>query len=204
MAVGRDGYAYVLYVGALLGACIGINQVDIETGACVGLIPFTCNTSGFDTFGMGYVTDNADTTAEKLYIGNAALPAQLATLDVTNGEVSVIGSLASAGPEFTGNALGELWGFFPSAATPTIAQIDKATGQMVSGETYPLSTLSNDANAWAFAHWGGAYYVFYKTFTDGSTNVYKFQDGALTTHFANTGKYIVGAGVSTCAPTVIE
>jgi hypothetical protein len=204
MAVGRDGYAYVLYVGALLGACVGINKVDIETGVCQGLIPFVCGTSGFDTFGMGYVTDGPDTSAEKLYVGNALSPAQLATLDVTNGVVSPIGNLASAGPEFTGNGLGELWGFFPSAGTPTVAQINKADGTVIAGDVYPLSDLTNDANAWAFAHWGGAYYIFYKTYGDTSTNVYKLQDGVLTTHIANTGKYIVGAGVSTCAPTVIE
>jgi hypothetical protein len=204
MAVGRDGYAYILYVGVLAGNCIGINKVDIETGECLGLIPFTCNTEGFATFGMGYVTDGPSTTDEKLYIGNALDPAQFGTLDVTTGAVSVIGNLASAGPEFTGNGLGELWGFFPSATTPTVAQIDKATGAAITGEVFPLSGLTNDANAWAFAHWGGDYYIFYKTFTDGSTNVYKLHDGVMTTHIANTGKYIVGAGVSTCAPTVIE
>jgi hypothetical protein len=204
MAVGRDGYAYVLYVGVLAGACIGINKIDIETGECLGLTPFSCGTGGFSTFGMGYVTDGPDTSAEKLYVGNSLAPASFATLDVATGEVSSIGTLAAAGPEFTGNGLGELWGFFPSAATPTVAQIDKETGQAIEGTVYGLTELSNDANAWAFAHWGGAYYIFYKTFTDASTNVYKFEDGIMTTHLANTGKYIVGAGVSTCAPTVIE
>ena len=203
MSVGRDGFAYILFVqGALTYNCVGINKVNIETGQCVGLTPFSCGTQGFDTFGMGYVTDSATTTAERLWVGNSESPANLATLDIATGQVQIQAGLAASGPEFTGNSLGELWGFFPMAATPVVARIDKDTGTAV--ETYQLSSLSNDANAWAFAHWGGSYYIFYKTVSDASTNVYKLQNGNLTTHIANTGKYIVGAGVSTCAPTVVE
>jgi len=206
MAVGRDGYAYVLFTDELFESCFGINKVDIETGACEGLIPFTCGTSGFDMFGMGFVTDGPDTTQEKLYVGDMLSPSQLATLDVTNGEVSVIGILESAGPEFTGNGLGELWGFFPNAPTPTVSQIDKSTGQTIADETYPLSELSAGATAWAFAYWGGANYIFYRghDIEEPWTNVYKLEDGVFTTHLVDTGKIIVGAGVSTCAPTVIE
>jgi hypothetical protein len=203
MSVGRDGFAYVLFVqGALAYTCKGINKVNIETGECLGLTPFSCGTQGFSTFGMGYVTDSATTTDESLWIGNSESPANLATLDIATGQIQLQAGLAAAGPEFTGNSLGELWGFFPMAATPVVARIDKGTGTAV--ETYPLPSLSNDANAWAFAHWGGSYYIFYKTFSDASTNVYKLTNGTLTTHIANTGKYIVGAGVSTCAPVVVE
>ena len=203
MSVGRDGYAYILFVdGAFTYSCVGINKVDIETGECLGLTPFNCGDQGFDTFGMGFVTDSASTTAERLWVGNSESPASLGTIDVETGAVSIEGSLAASGPEFTGNSLGELWGFFPMVATPTVAQIDKSSGTVI--EDFPLNQISNDANAWAFAHWGGAYYIFYKTMSDASTNVYKLEDGVMTTHATNTGKYIVGAGVSTCAPVVVE
>jgi len=196
-----------LYVeSGLLGYnCVGINKVSIETGECLGLTPFSCGASGFSTFGMGYVTDSAETTDEKLYIGNSEAAAGFATLDVSTGAVTPIGTLAAQAPEFTGNSLGELWGFFPQAASPTVAQIDKTNGSFIYSTVVDLTPPGLGNTAWAFAHWGGAYYIFYYNSTvDSSTNVYKFEDGVMTTHLANTGAIIVGAGVSTCAPIVIE
>ena len=196
MSVDRNGWAYVLFGPP----CIGINRVDIKTGACKGLISFTCGTSDFSDFGMGYVTDGPDTLEEKLYIANLDQPSQLATLDVKTGKVNVVGSITYAGGEFTGNSLGQLWGFFPRESPPIVAQIDKTNGQAIKDQIFPLSSLSNSAAAWAFAHWGGAYYIFYKTYEESSTSVYKLQGGVLTTHISGSGKLIVGAGVSTCAP----
>ncbi|MFO8070966.1 MAG: hypothetical protein R6V85_03740 [Polyangia bacterium] len=204
MSVGRDGYAYVLFVEQGLADfnCKAVNKVDIETGECLGATPFQCGSQGFNTFGMGYVTDGSSTSEERLWIGSSSSPPNLGTLDVESGQVTVEASLAASGPEFTGNSLGELWGFFPMANTPAVAQIDKTTGSPI--ETYQLGELSNNANAWAFAFWGGAFYIFYKTMSDASTNVYKLEDGVLTTHISDTGTYIVGAGVSTCAPVEVE
>jgi hypothetical protein len=203
MSVGRDGYAYVLFVEGLLAFnCVDVFQVDIDTGECIEGTPFNCGTEGFNTFGMGYVTVSDTSSDEELYIGDANNPADLATLDVSNGQITWKGNLAAGGPEFTGNALGELWGFFPQTFPPRVAQIDKDSGAEM--QTYPLDSLSSNANMWAFAFWGGDFYIFYKTFDDNSTNVYKLSDGELTTHIFDSGKFIVGAGVSTCAPVVIE
>jgi hypothetical protein len=53
--------------------------------------------------------------------------------------------------------------------------------------------------AYAFAFWGGDFYVF--TGTEGTTTVTKWDPAAGTESFhATLPATIVGAGVSTCAP----
>jgi hypothetical protein len=194
MAVARDGTAYVLFANAS-STCAGIFAVNTETAECIEKTPFAC---GFGLFGMGFATDGASTTDETLYIGKTGTGAngQLGSLDTTTWQMTPIGT-TGASPEFTGNSLGELWGFFPQAGK--IAQIDKSSGAEI--VKWPL-TLSTSANAWAFAHWGGSYYIFYKTTAQASTFVYQVTNGAMTTYMPKTGTTIVGAGVSTCAPVV--
>jgi hypothetical protein len=194
MSVARDGTAYVLHQGALGGGCKGIFPVSTSDASCGQQTVFKCGTDGFGVFGMGFATDSGSTTAEKLYVGNAS---QFATLDIENGTIDARGPL-NGDPEFTGNSKGELWGFFPTAATPKVAQLDKDTGQLL--VEWPLQSLSNSASAWAFAFWGGSFYVFYQSLGDASTNVYKVTDGLMENYMMNTGRRIVGAGVSTCAP----
>jgi hypothetical protein len=192
MAVTRDAVAYVLFQNG------DIFEVSTSDATCTAT-PYVTGQSGFSVFGMGFATDGADTTAETLYIADSA---SLATID-DDWIVGIVGSIAGD-PELTGNGLGELWGFFPTAATPHVSQIDKANGSLVT--TYPMSGLSSDASAWAFAYWGAAFYVFYESILDTSTYVYKVdaESGAVETYISDSGKRIVGAGVSTCAPTAIE
>ena len=211
MSVSRDGHAYVLYGNADIWApggfqCVGVHKVTIDTAAFVQQTPFVCGSSGFNKFGMGYATNGPETIDETLFIGNS-LQADLATLDVATGAVVVQGAMPNQGPEFTGNALGELWGFFPYDIPPTAKHIDKNSGAAL--ETLVLSSLPDVGSAllsaaWAFAYWGGSFYIFYMVEPpDTSTYVYKLEyDGTLTTYIPNTGLRIVGAGVSTCAPIV--
>ena len=110
----------------------------------------------------------------------------------------------SGWPELTGTGSGQLWGFFPSATTtPKVSQLDKSSG--IDGTVYPLPSLSGQPAAWAFAFWGGDFWVFLERQTDSSTSVYRVNgtSGTISTAKANTGRTIVGAGVSTCAPTMI-
>lgn len=191
MAIARDGTAYVLY-NAL--GCVGIYPVSIITGACGQKTAFSCGTEGFRTFGMGFVTLTANSTIEDLYIGNSS---QLAILDHEDWEIDIMGEL-SGNPEFTGNGKGELWGFFTTTTPPRVSRLDKNTGRLL--ETWKLPKLSVYPSAWAFAFWGGSFYIFYAALMQTSTNVYRVEDGVMETYMINTGKRIVGAGVSTCAP----
>jgi hypothetical protein len=210
MAISRDGFAYVLYGGTdWLGEyeCDDVYQVNIVTGQCLGGTPFTCGAQGFTKFGMGYATDTANTDNDRLYIGSS-IGTDLGTLDTASGAVTRIGTLPIEGGEFTGNASGELWGFFPYANPPTVHQIDKANGAIL--RSFPLGTLPSigmaTSAAWAFAFWGGSFYLFYMLSPpDESTRVYRIDaEGVLTTHIDVTGLRIVGAGVSTCAPIIVR
>jgi hypothetical protein len=208
MAVSREGYAYVLFGESDpyfpdTYNCSAVNKVDIQTAQCLGPTPFQCGAKGFEKFGMGYATESDQSTKETLYIGNSLTPA-LGSIDVTTGAVQSLGTMPNMGPEFTGNSVGELWGFFPYESPAAAIKLNKSNGQAL--QTLSLSSLP-DANqglsmAWAFAYWGGEFYIFYMVSPpDSSSNVYKLNyNGTVTKYIANTGIVIVGAGVSTCAP----
>ncbi|MCA9590689.1 MAG: hypothetical protein KC657_35560, partial [Myxococcales bacterium] len=55
--------------------------------------------------------------------------------------------------------------------------------------------------AFAFAHWGGDFWLF--TAPQGKSQVtrLKYDDGTVETVKTDVGFEVVGAGVSTCAPT---
>jgi hypothetical protein len=192
MSVTRDAVAHVLLQDGRL------NRVSTQDAACEEITQYVPDSGGFFLFGMGYATDGPDTEEETLYIGDEA---SLGYIDETTWQPFALGP-TSGNPELTGTGAGELWGFFPTDAPPHVSRLDKGTAEVL--ESFPLPELSSDANAWAFAFWGGAFYIFYKTFDDPSTTVYKLEDGVLETYMADTGKYIVGAGVSTCAPLDVE
>lgn len=211
MSVGRDGFAYVLLGDYdLLGSwsCTGIFKVSLDDAACLGQTPFQCGASGFSKFGMGFATLTAGSTEDRLYIGNTEGGSELGNLDVSTGAVQVVGNLPNRGGEFTGNANGELWGFFPYETPPAIIQIDKTTAQAlyrVDLDSLPSMGAATSA-AWAFAFWGGSFFVFYEVEPpDTSTNVYRLDpEGVFSLYIPNTGLRIVGAGVSTCAPVVVQ
>ena len=60
-------------------------------------------------------------------------------------------------------------------------------------------------NAWAFAYWGGRYYIFYLGALGTSSSIFRLtpDTGAVEVVIPETGYRIVGAGVSTCAPTIL-
>jgi hypothetical protein len=192
MAVTRDAVAYVLMLDGVIW------EVSTADASCTAT-PYQTGQQGFTTFGMGFATDGPDVTTEKLFVAD---PSKLAWIDDA-WKLSLVGPI-TGNPELTGNGLGELWGFFPQAATVHISHIDKAAASEI--DTFNLPSLSNGASAWAFAYWGGAFYVFYQADADPSTSVYRVRadDGQIETWMADTGRRIVGAGVSTCAPTTVQ
>jgi hypothetical protein len=71
--------------------------------------------------------------------------------------------------------------------------------------TYMLPTLQGPPMAWAFAFWGGDYWIFLAKGTETNTSVYQIDggNGNIKSTTPAPGRLIVGAGVSTCAPVVI-
>lgn len=198
MSVARDGHAWVLYNSGELFS-VAINGL-----ACTKLA--WTPPSGVKVFGMGFSTDQQGGDAETLFIGGGLTQEQatytLAAVNPATMTSSIVGTEPGL-PEMTGTGNAELWGFFPDAASAKVVKFDKTNGSMIT--TYPEPTLAGTMTAYAFAHWGGDYWVFLLKGSETSTTVYQVDGatGQITSTTPTSGRTIVGAGVSTCAPVVI-
>ena len=213
MSVDRDARAWVLYTSG------EIFLVDTANASSCTNSGFGIGQSGFELFGMGFVADSPGSSDETLFISGGSADVtgsgNLGSVDPDTLLVTSIGALPSAdySPEMTGTGDAKLFGYYPSdVGTNMVAEINKATGANVA--THPLAALcSGDCviRAWAFAHWGGQFYIFITT-SDllGLTNTARVilldpdtGSNQVITGLGDTGKIIVGAGVSTCAPFVV-
>ena len=192
MGVSRDGYAYVRYSDDT------VQQVDLTTLDC-NSTSYSDRATDFGSFGMGYATDDGDTWRDQLYIANSTW---LAVVDTATWTVDVLGRMSSQS-ELTGNAAGELWAILPLETPAELVRLDKETG--AEAEVLQLRGFPSPSNidAFAFATWGGNFYIFVRTYGMGSTtDVYEVtSDGTMTLVLEDSGMDVVGAGVSTCAPT---
>ena len=191
MAVDRNGVAWVLFANGK------IFHVNTETVACSATSFAPCQ-SNFCSFGMGFVSDAPGSAAETLYVSgvyNSPPGLGLARIDTASLALLPIADydlLAGKGAELTGTGDARLFGYFQD--TPIkLAEIDKGTAKIL-GITnlteIPVGT------SWAFAFWGGSFYVM------SGTGIRKYEPATNTTTLihGNVGFNIVGAGVSTCAP----
>lgn len=197
MAVDRTGMAFVLFQS---GNIYKVSTTDASCSAS-GYKP---SQLGWDRFGMGYVSDAAGSESETLFVIDGSNIGGGANKGL--GKISSAGLLSSVGQfdmglagrtaEVTGLGDGRLFAFFVGDSGSSVAEIDKGTGKVVSNEPQALPSIS----AWAFAHWGGSFYLF--NGDGGPSKVHKYTPGKGTTQVvADAGYSIVGAGVSTCAPT---
>lgn len=203
MAVDREATAWVIYDSGELFT-VNIKQ-----------LPLTCVKTGFmpqlavAKFGMGFVADTPGSKEETLFIsgsdfGSSLSSTRFGTLStVPPYTVTLLGTLSGA-PELTGTGDAKLWAFSPNVMPPQVARLSKTNGAIEAAFEAP--GLAGVPRAWAFAFWGGDFFIFLERATDSSTRVWKMNGttGALTTVVADTGRSIVGAGVSTCAPVQIN
>jgi len=198
MAVDRTPTAWVVYDSGELF------RVDIGNGLACSRTTWA-SPDMLVVFGMGYSTDQPQGTVDTLFVGGGPSHSQmsytLATLDIATMSATPIATEPEI-PEMTGNANAELWGFFPDASAPKVVRFDQTNGTFA--QTFPEPTLAGTDAYYAFAHWGGDYWVFIYTMGE-TTTVYQVDgnDGSIKSTTPNTGRQIVGAGVSTCAPLVI-
>ncbi|MFO0761860.1 MAG: hypothetical protein U0359_35795 [Byssovorax sp.] len=197
MGVDRLGNAYVVFSpdGELY-------KVSTATAACEAT-SFLANQQGFSTFGMGFATKE-NGPEEQLYIADSTLQTPsigIATIDTTTYSLDFIASFSEdlgTGVELTGTGDGRLYGFFVGGGDGEfIAEIDKKTGQISNKTPIMLSPPAD----FAFAFWGGDFYLFHADLVAGPTTVtrYRPEDGSLV-DVAELPTGVVGAGVSTCAP----
>lgn len=205
MGVDRNTIAWVLYSDGELF------RVDITASLACTATNWSSQ-GGLTQFGMGFSTNQSGGTDDTLFVAGGAdvstgTTATLAKLDTSAFTATTVGTV-SGWPELTGNSNAELWGWFPSdstgSTTPSVQKLDKATGQALT--TYMLPTLKGMPEAWAFAFWGGDYWIFLAKNSDLSTTIYQIDgaNGSIKSTTPTSGRLIVGAGVSTCAPVVIQ
>jgi hypothetical protein len=192
MAVDRMGVAW-----------IGYHSGDVYRASIVDAKCMQARTprNAPKEFGMGFVADGKDAATEKLYV-SAYGSSAFAELDISDKTPvwKPIGAFdATRNPELTGTGGGQLFGFFPGDGDGFVQEIDRTSGKLV-GEPMRVGSPKGEVGAWAFAHWGGKFYVFITI--DNHSMVYEI-DGKTGTSkrvIDDAGARIVGAGVSTCAP----
>ena len=192
MSVDRSGTAWVLYSD---GSLFEVQTTDAS-----------CKPSGFTsmgTFGMGFTSESPGSKTEKLYVaandGSHALSYLDTTKDVPTQHAVATMPSTSRHPELTGTSEGKLYGFFPDTFEKGFVQeIDRKSGALV-GTKWELADRLGSVSAYAFAHWGGTFYIFV---TDGRSTVRTVNrtTGAYELVLDNLPFRITGAGVSTCAP----
>lgn len=202
MAVDRHGTAWVNYSD---GTLFEVSTADASCSAT----SFAPGQAGFLKFGMAFSSNAEGSSDETLYIsgldflagtGQGFGKVDLKTMKVTMlGDYS--GNLAGEGAELTGTGDGKLFGFFTTQPNATLAEIDKSKGS-TSGDK-SLEGVST-GNAWAFSFWGGDFWFYTSDGVSPSrvTQLRTSSDGKIELVKADVGGFrIVGAGVSTCAPT---
>jgi len=183
MGIDRRGTAWVEFTDGRLYA------VDTRNGSCKATA-FRPGQTGFETFGMGFARNGDTPGGETLYVAGAGL----AALDTQTFQLAFLGSLTYGRTELTGMDT-DLYAF--SVGSGVIAGLDKATA--ATKKVYRSSAVDEQA-AFAFAQWGGEFWLFTGTTTTKVTRYIPTTDESIVA-VENTGMLIVGAGSSTCAPS---
>ncbi|MCA9583473.1 MAG: hypothetical protein KC416_16855, partial [Myxococcales bacterium] len=209
MAIDRSARAWIYFRSGHLG------RVDLtDPSLPCELTGFDPDVDGFPIHGMAFSAKSEKSPIDVLYVathggdGTSFGGPTLARLDTTTMDLSVIGALAQFG-ELTGNGLGQLWVFSASQPPRNVYQVDPSDGTVL--RTFDAQSIDfpqSGASGYAFAHWGGRYYLIYRsaaafTMDETSTMGIWMLDpgtGQIDVVIEETGHDLVGAGVSTCAP----
>jgi hypothetical protein len=197
MAVDRKGVAYVLFTDE------HIYRVSTATAACIAT-SYAPGQSGFKRFGMGFATNSVG-PIETLFVagddnqGNGGASG-LARISPTTFDLTAVGDFFPTvdSAELTGTGDGRLFAFYRKVGSPPsfIGEINTTTARVIGERRFDDV---DQGGGWAFAHWGGDFYMFHAP--AGTTRVTRWRpsDDSVTL-VATTSLKIVGAGVSTCAP----
>jgi hypothetical protein len=213
MAVDREGVAYVEFAEQTSNGTFGGNlyRVSTKTASCTPTA-YDPVANGRVTYGMGFVGNAGDggDAGETLFIAQQPNGVQaqniLATIDTTTFTVDVIRPFSSEvqAAELTGTGDGRLFAFYDQMArtqSSIIGQIDPVTAQVVADDVIALP----QGGGWAFGFWGGAFYMFTAPMTEGPAHTivtrFSLVDHTLVQEASLPTDLIVGAGVSTCAPS---
>ncbi|MEO7112518.1 MAG: hypothetical protein ABI183_18885 [Polyangiaceae bacterium] len=203
MGVDRSGTAWVNFDDGELF------KVSTANAACTATTYSPSNNQNEQRWGMAFSSNAVGSTAETLFAvpnNGQSKGSGVNSLDLTSLKLSTIGpftdGLAGKAAELTGTGNGDLYAFVTTSPYATLAKIDKTSGATLLADQVPLDGV-NTGMAFAFSFWGGDFWFY--TSPDGvasSVTQYKASgDKSIDVVVGNTGFAIVGAGVSTCAPT---
>lgn len=202
MAVDRGGTAWVRHSDG------SVWLVNTQTLACAPT-NYQPPSNGFQKFGMGFSTESNGGSTESLFLSDSTGEG-LAKLNTKTLELDYIGAYTGDfegySSELTGTGAGKLYGLFTTQPMQ-IAEISKGLGDVVPNTAKVLNgTYAGDA--WAFSFYAGDFYVYTAAsggdlpMSQGGSTITKLAaDGTVSVLKTNIGFKIVGAGVSTCAPT---
>ncbi|MBD91078.1 MAG: hypothetical protein CL940_12145 [Deltaproteobacteria bacterium] len=201
MAVDQEGFAWILYSN---GSLWKVNTGDVSCQST----SFVSGQQGFTMFGMGFTADGPTTNTETLFISGGSMSSftwQTGNLGSVALPAMMVSSIATfpvgpGSPELTGTRFGDLWGFFAMSTPSHVSKINKQTAALE--KTWPLPNNLQSPEAWAFAHWGGDFYLFFKPQGSLASGAFHLDGltGVTTEVVPNMGHTITGAGVSICAP----
>jgi hypothetical protein len=211
MAVDRLGFAWVQFFG---GELRKVDLTNVSDCSDPGYVP---SQLGFDNFGMAFVSNSQFDACDRIY-GNSYsgiggytegnMIGDFVTIDPDTLKMSQVGKTNFDGAEVTGTGDGRAF-VFGGANPSKLVEMDKVKG--VALQTLPLGGLEINNGAFAFAFFGGDFYFF----TDSNGDQFASEvthmdfddsdkDGKqqLTVLTQDAPLLVVGAGVSTCAPTI--
>jgi hypothetical protein len=202
MSVDRNGTAWVVFSDGHLF------RVSTANAACQST-SYAPGQNGFITFGMGFSTDSPGGDAETLFVSDSGQHADgtygptkgLARLDTRALTLTPIGAydLITARAEMTGTGDARLFGAFEGSPY-VVAGIDKTNAKILSQAPQNSINYAPTTSNFAFAFWGGDFWLFVGPGT--STDVFQYRPSTGATNKVSSVTFeIVGAGVSTCAPT---
>ena len=195
MAVDRKGIAWVLYDDSHL------YRVSTKDASCTAT-SFKPDQSGFHLFGMAFMTDAPGSSSETLYVADNGQQG-IAKIDTSTFALTFIGSYDgfSAPAELTGTGSSRLFAFFTAQDPinwPRIAQLDPGKGKIVDQKGLMGTDIGS---GFAFAFWGGDFWLFTAPNDSSEITRYSWTQESTDSIMQDLGYTIVGAGVSTCAPT---
>jgi len=186
MAVDRSGFAWVSY------GSTNVFRVRLSDAACTP-------TSGIHTsqmvrtLGMGFTANAPGSTDESLYVLSPDFG--LASVALPSLELTVLGPVEDG--ELTGGGDGKLFRFSPRGR---LSEIDKKTFAQTT--IHVFGSVKSRSGGYAFARYGGAFYVFTSFIGGQSSETTEFDPSTNVEHVrdADIGFKVVGAGQSTRAP----
>jgi hypothetical protein len=206
MAVDRLGFAWVQYADGQL------RKVDVTNVAKCTNPGFVANQQGVTNFGMAFVSNSEFDACDQIFgdqytgIPEGQAVADFFRIDPMTLQIVKLGKANFGTAEVSGTGDGRVFLFAANGADTQLVEVDRANGSLISSIPLPGVKLGG---GWAFAAFAGDFYFFTDGGNDGKSEVthidYDDSDNNgkqdITVVINNAPLKVVGAGVSTCAPT---